>query len=916
MFRNLLILLVLTCQSTEKISSELLPTQLTCEYLKNPAVIDIKNPQLAWISIDPKHERGQAQSAYQIRVASSQQKLDAPDLWDSGKIRSSKSIGIRYAGKKLNSRQECWWQVRVWDKNGDFSKWSDISTWRMGLLNKSDWQAKWIGAPWQSEEAFPKPSGGPNAIPKDFGPPAPFLRKSFQLKKELSKAVAYVTGLGYFEFYANGIKVSDDVLVPNQTNYGKRPNLSNSLINVEDNFSKYKVMYLAYDITKYLNRGENVVGSILGNGFYNPAKFWTEGYGSPRFIGQIHLTYTDGSEEVIVSDESWKVSQGPILMNMVYYGETYDARKEIKDWASPKLNDLAWSNAITRKAPEGTLVAHAANTDKVMERIQPISIIKISEGRYKVDFGVEISGWVKLNDVTGPAGHKIDITFNGNLYSGENSYILKGEGKETYAPRFNWFVFSGVEINNWPGELKASHLTAEAVNTFIEESATFETSNQLLNDITKIWKRSLVDNMHGGIVSDCPHRERSAYTGDGQVACSMVMQSYDAKNFYYKWIQDILDAQNIDTGYVPNAAPWQPGCGGGVAWGAAVSIMPWEFYVNYGDTELLEMSYEPMKKYIEYMKTWVNDRGLMHSQRRGSNGEVVKWFNLGEWESPGELLREDLVHTFYFWKCLDIATKTAKVLKKNEEYFKYKNLAESTRNTFHKAFYNAQKGSYGDGGGNILALKMGVTQEQYEKVKNALIKNVENNKGHLDTGIYGTRYFFEVLAENGLNNLAYNAINKTDEPSFGYWLSLGSTTTRESWDNSGSHNHPMFGGGLVWMYRNLAGMKSDPDLPAFKHIIFKPQPIDELTNVAYKNNTPYGQAGIHWKKDNGDLDISITVPVGSTATVYIPVYENSVVLEGGKVPLGDSKVVFLERENDYEVYKIESGEYNFKSEVR
>jgi alpha-L-rhamnosidase len=221
----------------------------------------------------------------------------------------------------------------------------------MGLLQKEDWNAKWIGAPWQGEEAQAKPPGGPNARPEKFGPPAPLFRKEFEIKKTIEKAVAFVTGLGYFEFYANGQKVGTDVLVPNQTNYGKRPNLPNALINVEDNFRKYKVMYLAYDLKDYLKPGMNAVGASLGNGFYNPAKFWRAGYGSPRCLGQIHISYTDGTEEIIVSDETWKASQSAILMDMVFYGETYDARKEQPGWNTIGFDDTSWQPVAIRHLP-------------------------------------------------------------------------------------------------------------------------------------------------------------------------------------------------------------------------------------------------------------------------------------------------------------------------------------------------------------------------------------------------------------------------------------------------------------------------------------------------------------------------------------------------------------------------------------
>jgi alpha-L-rhamnosidase len=289
------------------------PTQLTCEYVKDPSVVDVLQPRLAWINIAQEEDRGQKQSAYQVVVASKKELLRKPDLWDSRKVNSDQSTRIVYKGEKLRSRQDCWWQVRVWDRDGKASEWSNPAQWHMGLLDPAEWKAEWIGAPWQGEEALPKPSG-PNGWPEEMPPPAPYLRKEFEIKKDISKAMAYVTGLGYFEFYVNGQKIGDDVLVPNQTNYGKRPDLKEENIPLEDNFREYKVMYLAYDITDEVHNGMNAVGGIVGNGFYNAAKYWAGSYGTPRFIAQIHVTYTDGAEDLIVSDLSWKASHSPILM--------------------------------------------------------------------------------------------------------------------------------------------------------------------------------------------------------------------------------------------------------------------------------------------------------------------------------------------------------------------------------------------------------------------------------------------------------------------------------------------------------------------------------------------------------------------------------------------------------------------------
>ncbi len=900
------------CASDKTVKpDQLTPVSLSCEYLENPSVVDVVQPRLAWINLAAQGVRGEKQTAWQVRVASSRDLLGKADLWDSGKQLSVQSTRVEYKGKALESRQECWWQVRTWNREDVASDWSEPGFWRMGLLDPGDWKASWIGAPWQGEEPLPVPKNR-NKTPDDLGPPAPLLRKDFQVEKKVESAVVYVTGMGYFELWLNGAKVGKDVLVPNQTNYGKRNELMDALIFLPDEFREYRVMYMAYDVKDRLSEGENVLGGILGNGFYNPAGAWAAGYGTPRFLCQLHITYTDGSQKVVKSDDSWTASRSPIQMNMVYYGERYDARLEQPGWSKSGFNDSDWEAVVLKDPPYGKLVAHTAYADQVTERIEPVSIEKLAEGHFKVDFGVEISGWVRLNEVEGPEGHTIRIIPKANLYSGENSYTFRGEGPEDYAPRFNWFVFSSVEITNWPGELMPEHLTAEAVNTYIEPTAHFETSNELFNDINKIWRRSQTDNMHGGIASDCPHRERSPYTGDGQVACITVLHNYDAKNFYQKWVQDMLGAQIETTGYVPNGAPWQPGCGGGVAWGAAICVIPWEYYVQYGSRDMLEDNFEGMKGYIRYMLSWTGEDGIMHSRRTDRQGEVLKWFNLGEWVPPGAMIPDEMVHTFYLWHCSQIAASTAGVLGREGEAKEYQVLTERTRRAFHNRFYDTGAGSYGDAGGNILALKMGVPEEQYEKVLAALKAGLKRSGGHLDTGIIGTRFFFEVLAEHGLNAQAYEAMNKRTEPSFGHWLELGSTTTREKWDTGGSHNHPMFGGGLVWFYRNLAGMQADPLEPGYRHIIFRPQPESDLGYVSYSNRTPYGEGGISWKNSEGSFSMEVTVPVGCHASVYVPTSDPSRVFEGKLRAEEVPGILYKEMEGGYALYNVESGNYRFR----
>lgn len=897
--------------------AQITPIKLKCEYLENPTVIDVAAPRLSWMNVAKNNERGQLQTAWEVRVASTKQNLqnDAADLWNSGKVISNESYNINYGGSPLKSRQDCWWQVRTWDKNDKISRWSEPAYWAMGLLNENEWKAKWIGAPWQGEDALPKPgrpaAPGQTVVLAELPPPAPLLRKTFTIKKDIVSARAFVTGLGFFEFYVNGKKVSDDVLVPNLTAYGKRPGLENNYISIPDNFREYRVMYLAYDIKNKLKKGENAVGAILGNGFYNAPINWTQSYGSPRFIGQIYITYSDGSEDVIVSDESWKASKSPIIMDLVYSGEHYDARKDQPGWCSVNFDDSKWENAAIRKTPEGKMKAHMFPTDKVMEKFAPLKIEKIGEGKYRVDFGQEISGWLRIMNVTGDAGRKIDIKYICESPVGANSYTLKGEGKESYAARFTWFVFREVEITNWPGDLKSDQLRAEAVYTDIANTSEFETSNALFNSIHKIWIRSQKDNMHGGIASDCPHRERSPYTGDGQVACITVMHNFDARAFYTKWIQDILGAQNPETGYVPNGAPWQPGCGGGVAWGAAINIMPWEFYLHYGDRDMLKNNFDGMKGYIKYMLTWTDKDGIMYSQAPDTT-KPNRWLNLGDWSAPGKLPPDNLVHTFYLWRCADITAKTAKILGKNEEATEYGKLAENVKNAFQKKFYDGVKGTYGPYGGNIFALVMGVPSEQYDRVIAALKADIIANGGNLDTGIFGTQFFFEVLSNNGLHEMAYDAMNKKTQPGYGWWIEQGATTTWEGWDGRGSRNHPMFGGGIVWFYRKLAGVNLDTLQPGYKHIIFKPQPVKDISYVRYANETQYGKIAVNWKNEAGIFKMNLKIPVGSVGTIYLPSSDITKVFESGK-EIKDENIHFIKMEDGYAVFNVNSGDYSFTS---
>ena len=853
------------------VGCEIVPARLTCEKMEAPNCIDVQNPALSWIN-EPVNEliKGAEQSAYRIRVATSRDGLHKPDLWDTKKIKSKESVFIPYKGRPLTSGQQVWWQVKVWDGNGKSSTWSEPACWRTGVMDSKEWSARWIGAPWQQEWEDKNNT------------PAPYFRKEVNIDKKVASAVAFVTGLGYFEFYVNGAKIGDEVLVPNFTNYSKRPRLPKISIAIDDNFRGYRVMYLTYDITSELKEGSNALGMIVGNGWYNShTRRWPAAYGSPRMLCQIKITYEDGTEEIIISDESWKVKESAIIYNDEYLGETYDARMEIQDWCTIGCDDSSWQNAVIREAPYGELCASYAPLDKVVETIKPVSFEKTEKG-WEVDFGKEISGWLRFNGVKAANGDILNVKYVSESPVGTQKYIFGNAECRDYAPKFAWYVFRKAIITGV--NLEAENVVAEVVNTDIKPDSEFITSNPLLNTINTIWRRSLEDNLHGCIMSDCPHREKSPYTGDGQVCCETVMSNYDCYTFYHKWIRDMRDAQNVDTGHVPNSAPWQPGCGGGVGWGAAVNIIPWEMYRHYGDIQLLEENYFTMTEQMRFMVKYITEEGIMDCKNEIVNGDhrFDRWLRLGEWVAPHGLPANHLVHTYFLWRCADITSKTAAVLGKSEDVQKYRDIAEKAKVAFHNKYYNNETGSYGDYGANIFALHMGVPENCREVVKEALRSELTDkyNK-HLNTGIFGTRRLFEVLAQNGMNNLAYEIMNQKDYPSFGWWIEQGATTTWERWDGKDSRNHPMFGGGLTWYYNTLAGVNVDEDQPGYRHVIIKPILVKELEHVLYSKITPYGKLQVEINHKDFQGEIKITVPVGSTATVYLSGHSQPYWLEQG-----------------------------------
>lgn len=873
---------------------------LLCDNRETSIVVGRQHPLLQWQLLSDK--RGERQSAYRILVSGSlkQLKKGQGDYWDSGKVSSSESI-IKYEGKPLSPRTQLYWKVMIWDQNDASSNWSDISDWTMGLLTPSDWQAKWIG---QTEDLFPDST---------LTFPAPYFRKEFVVEKAIKKAVAYVCGLGFYEMYINGNKIGDQVLTPAVTNYDKR-SLKKLLYHYDDQ-STQRVLYNVFDVTQNLKKQRNAIGVIVGNGWYNQRDRTVEGcmwYDVPKMIVQLEIDYKDGTKETIVSDGSWKTTTGPILHDAIFTGEVYDARLELGLWHQSPYNESSWKPALLVRPPVGALELQTVPFNKIMHTVST-RFEKTNDSLYIFTLPETVSGWCALS-VKGKQGDSVKLRFvsdEGLGYGQEDTYILKGGNEEMWEPRFTWHAFKKVEVIAKGVEISEQSLTMKSIYTDIRNTGSFECSNELFNNINEAFNRTMHANFKGIISSD-PHRERLAYTGDGQVITESLLYTYDMTHLLKKFISDISDASNKNTGYVPHTAPFGGG-GGGPAWGSAYVVIPWAYYCHYGDTTLLQNHYRGMKHWVEYLHTRTDDKGLVVKEE--PNG----WC-LGEWSTPRNILEipASLVNTAYFYHVTSTMAKIAKVLNKHDDEARFLKLALTIKQNFNTAFFNAATNHYWEGkqGADVFALSFGlVPEDKHEKVFAALLQHLKSLNYHFDTGILATPLLLKVLTENGRTDLAYQLMNQRDYPGYGYLADKTNSTLWETWSGDGNaegcgHCHPMFGSVIAWFYNSLAGIKYDRMNAGMKHFYIEPKPINDLKYCRASYNSLYGKIGSDWEIDkDGNFNLKIDVPVNTSATVILPEWGDGKLLESGS-PIGESDNIIIDKVGPTRM-KVLSGSYNF-----
>lgn len=880
-------------------------TGLRCEYAENPLGIDVVRPRLSWNMVSGN--RGARQTAYQVLVTSSREKLAANhgDLWDSGRVASAASSQIVYTGAALQSRQRCWWKIRVWDENHHPGEWSHPAHWEMALLHPPDWRAKWIAA-----DAF-----DPGDVTATA--PAPFFRKEFAVSKAVTSARVYICGLGFYELYLNGNKIGDQVLSPNQTNYDRRT-LGRLLYPFDDKTGK-RVLYLTHDVTANVVAGNNTIGAILGNGWYNQRDRLVEGdmwYGTPRLIAQLEITYADGTRQEIVTDATWSVTDtGPILHDGIFSGERYDARLEMHGWAAPGFNASAWRTAVEVPAPAGRLLAQAGFPDRVIQTLQPVSYSRTGPQTTRFDFGQNLAGWARLH-AYGVAGSDALLQFTeegGRGYGQQDNYILRGGDGETYEPRFTWHGFRYVDVVGTEELRKQLRVEARVVGSDIQPAGDFHCSNPLFNRILQNYRWSQRSNVHCGVPSDCPHRERVGYTGDGQTSAEAAILNFDMARFYTKWIDDIADAQNRNsqnggTGYVPHSAPFEGGAGG-PAWGSAYAILPWLMYLYYGDRRVLEENYSGMKRWVEYLRTRTDKDGIVVREEPGD-------WDLGEWATPGTVeIPPEMVNTCYYAYCAQLVAQTAGVLGNTAEVSCFQNIASAAATALNQRYFDANRAQYWEGrqGANVFPLAFGLVPAKHRKaVFNRLVEiTVRQNNTHFDTGMLGTRLLLRILSDGGRADLAYELMNQQTQPGFGWQIAQGATTLWENWNGEGSHNHVMFGGVCEWFYQSLAGIRPDPANPGFRHVFIQPEWIADLSHVEARYRSAQGEIRSGWNRTDKDIQLQLTIPANCEATVLLPDNDASKIRESGQRLDRARGVRILNPQNGRMALRIESGSYDF-----
>lgn len=905
MIRNCyLILFLFSCLMSQAIK----PVHLTCEGIERPLGIGIPVPALSWkVS---SSDNGTTQSAYEILVfkAQTDTENETTALWNSGKINSSQTLYIPYHGEALEPFTRYYWKVRIYDQQGKASDWSETTWFETAMLKPADWKARWIGdgrKQFERDEDFYK------------NDQMPLFRKTFRISKNVESARLYISGLGYFEASLNGKRIGDNVLDPGWTAHRKQ------------------VLYVVHDVTGHITKGANTAGIMLGNGWYNPlplrlfSRFNLRDFqqtGRPVVKAQLHITYTDGSADIISTDESWETAKGPIIRNSVYLGEHYDARQEVNNWATGGKSDL-WEPAVLEDGPDGEMTPQMQPPVKIIERIRPRDIWEISPGTFIVDMGINFGGIASIR-VKGKKGTSVKLRYGENIHPDstlnwltttpghiksmwglkggpgapddaiqEDVYILKGDGVEEYTPRFTFHGFRYVEITGWPGKPSLKDIEGIRMHADLPVKGTFSCSNEMFNQLHEITKRTFLSNVFS-VQSDCPGREKMGYGADIVVTAESFIYNYDMYQFYSKAIRDFFNDQTPEGG-ITEIAPFtgiaDRGLGnlsGPLGWQLAFPWLMKQLYDFYGDKRVLETYYPAFMRQMDFINSKA-DNYLFH-------------WDIGD-HNPIDPRAEAFSASCFYYAHAMLMNEFARILGKDDDVEISARLAENIRKAIVKKYWIPGTGRFDNAtqAAQIFALYYNLAPDT-EATFNALLSEYERHNWHISTGIYSTKMAFDIFRLMNRNELSYRLADQRTYPGWGYMLSEGATTLWESWDypdNSGSQNHPMFGSTEEWFYRSLLGINTTSG--GFSEIIIKPQPVTGLDWAKGSYESVRGTIHSNWKVENGLYTLEVDIPANTQAVVYV--------LSNGKD--GDHTPGFIGYEDGYAKYRINSGIYKFQSNI-
>ncbi|MGB3105915.1 family 78 glycoside hydrolase catalytic domain [Sphingobacterium siyangense] len=844
-------------------------TRVLIEGRENPLGINTLKPSFSWQLHSDKFDV--QQQAYRIQISKSTRFAKQDILWDSQWVATEQSLNLLYQGSPLVTGTSYYIRIHVRDNKNETAR-SAVQRFHTGLLNAEDWgNARWIAKDILPDSLVnPLPlSSSKLRLDKTYD--LPVFRKSVQVKKKISSSIAYVAGLGHYELLLNGKRVDDAVLQPGWTKYDK------------------EAYYVVYDLTQAWQQGKNTIAALLGNGFYYipPIKGRFQkhkvAFGLPKLKLKIVNTFTDGTQEIIVSDADWKTHRSPITFSSMYGGEDYDARILHEDWSAPAYDDRNWQQAVITDGPH--LRAQDIDPVKIMQRFAPVGFQQADGGkRITYDFGQNASGIVTMQ-MTGQAGDTVRVypaellTADGRpsqKHSGSPyyyQYIFAKDGAVSWQPRFTYYGFRYAEVQLHPAGSKAVRMDAiqlAHIRNSTAQVGSFQSSDTLFNQIHGLINWAIKSNMVS-VFTDCPHREKLGWLEQLHLMGPSVQFNFDAERLFAKSLRDMRQSQTKD-GLVPEIAPEyvQFDWGGDMfrdspEWGSSSIILAWYAYRWYGNNAFLADNYAMMTHYIDYLGSKAKDHILTQG--------LGDWYDLGP-ERPGvsQLTTPGITATAIYYYDLKLMKEIATQLGKKEDAKKFETLQQAVFNAFNQQFYRPQEHSYGSGSQTALAMPLYVglvPQEAEQAVFDRLTKTVCRNDTALTAGDIGHRYLLQVLQANNRDDLIYAMHHRDDRPGYGYQLRKGATALTESWAGlpNVSNNHFMLGHLMEWFHTGLGGIQQAAGSTAFKNFRIEPKMMDLLKDCEISFGSPYGK--IYFNREQAEV-YKLEIPVNSQCTLVLP----------------------------------------------